>query len=129
MRYLQEADEKAKISYQKERERLDKESQLRLDEKFARRLQGEEDDNASKLREAAKKRKEDRLRMEAAQERMEKAKQEAQAREEALRKEKEEKERAKLEAKNRGKKGAPASQQKRIPFNFEQVSLRTSFTV
>lgn len=106
---------------------MDKEQQLRLDEKMARRLQGEEDDHARGLREERQRRREAKAREEAMRERAEKARADEQARIDAMAKEKAERERLKQEAKSKkssfmgGSTNKP--QQKRAPFNFEAVSV------
>ena len=129
---LQEEDARNKIAYAKERERLDKEQQLRLDEKMAQRLQGEEDEHASKLREARRKNKELKAAQEANRIQMEKNQAAEKARLEAAEKERLERLRQKEEAK-KNKTGffsggtgtsvqsASGTKTKRAPFNFEAV--------
>ena len=133
---MQEADARTKVAYQKETARLESEQQLRLDEKMARRLQGEDDDEARKAREDRQRRREASVREAALRERAEKARQDEQARQDILAREKAERDRAKAEAKKGGassffssmsggtSSGKPQPQ-KRAPFNFQAV--RTSF--
>ena len=105
---------------------------MRLDEKMAQRLQGEEDEHASKLREARRKNKELKAAQEANRLQMEKYKEQEKARAEAAEKERLEKQRQKDEAKRNkqgffssGSTGASTQQAKtkRAPFNFEAVGL------
>lgn len=132
-----EEDARAREAYKKEQARLEKESQLRLDEKFARRLQGEEDEHATKLREQRRKQRELRAAEEATRERMEKARADEKARVEAAEKERLEKQRQKEEAKRNkssfiggsSSSTSAAKGAKRAPFNFEQEKPKISQAV
>lgn len=129
-----EEDARAKEAYKKEQARLDAEQQLRLDEKMAQRLQGEEDEHARKLRE-------ERDRRRAMKAKMEKDKEEAQKREEQREKERLEKERVKEDLKNRNKglvssvfgsgtsSSTTTTKGKRVPFNFEQEKPKIAQSV
>jgi len=103
---------------------------LRLDEKMARRLQGEEDESAKKLREERQRRREAKAREEASKARLEKERQEAKEREEQREREKAEK------AKNKSSFGfgssstaTTANKGKRVPFNFEQEKPKIAQSV
>lgn len=133
----QEEDERARIAYQKERERLDKEQQLRLDEKMAKRLQSEEDEHAAQLREKRRKMKELQEAEARAKENAEKLRGEERARADAREEERKEYERRKAEKKKHGfwsvvtdSSSGTTTQKpaaKRAPFNFEAVSRLALF--